>query len=75
MSDAYNIELDYNKATRTRKLLFQWNNLDFEVEVDNSGIVLPRTLECLCEVVRQVDFPPSHGVWRDLRNFIEVSTR
>lgn len=75
MSDAYNIELDYNKKTGIRKLLFQWNNLDFEVELDESGIVLPQTLECLCEIVKQVDFPPTHGVWRDLRNFVEISIR
>jgi hypothetical protein len=75
MPDAYNIELVYIKETKTRKLQFQWNNIDFEVEVDRNGIVRLETLECLCEIVKQVDFPPKHGVWRDLRNFVATSTR
>ena len=70
--DAYNIEF-IDKGHNGQVLAFSWNNLDFEVEVDADGVILKRTLECLTECVEKVDFPPRHGVWRDLRNCIDAS--
>ena len=70
--DAYNIQL-YENDNNGWLLEFSWNGLDFEVEVDINGVIKKNTLECLTECVKQVDFPPTHGVWRDLRNCIDAS--
>jgi hypothetical protein len=71
--DAYNIEfLDIGHSPKNI-LAFSWKGLDFEVEVDNNGVILKRTLKCLTDCVEKVDFPPRHGVWRDLRNCIDAS--
>jgi len=72
--DAYNIEfLDMGHNCAFSVLAFSWNGLDFEVRVDNNGVIQKNTLECLTECVKRVDFPPNHGVWRDLRNCIDAS--
>lgn len=73
LADAYNIEfLDMGHNPNKDVVCFTWKNLDFEVDVVD-GEVRWETLECLVEIVKQVDFPRGNGVRRDVEDFVATS--
>lgn len=73
LSDVCNVEfLDMGHNPNKDVLCFTWKNLDFEVDVVN-GEIKWGTLECLVEIVKQVDFPRNHAVRRELEQFVANS--
>jgi len=60
--------LDMGHNCRKDVLSFEWNKLGFEIEVID-GVVKRGTLRCLAPIVKQMDFPSSHQVWKDLEDF------
>lgn len=68
--EIYAIDMGHNYHLDV--LTFKWNKLGFEVDVID-GVIKRDTLRCLAPIVKQMDFPSGHKVWKDLEDFVSNS--